>query len=88
MLEHLARKLKLPKEKLPLVLEEFGNTSGASIPLALTRSLADGLRRQEHRLLLAGFGVGWSWGAATIACGPIAAAASVVFLTLVAILGA
>lgn len=78
LLEHLARKMRLPLEKLPLALEEYGNTSGASIPLTLTHALAGELRSRSLNLLLAGFGVGWSWAAAAVSCGPIAAPEMVV----------
>jgi 3-oxoacyl-[acyl-carrier-protein] synthase-3 len=71
MLEHIARRLKIPKEKNILALEDFGNTSSASIPLALTNTLASKLTEIPQRLLLAGFGVGYSWGAVTLSCGPI-----------------
>ena len=71
MLQYLAKRMKLPPEKVVLSLGQFGNTSSASIPLALTHSLADRLRESNMRLLLAGFGVGFSWGAVALACGPI-----------------
>jgi 3-oxoacyl-[acyl-carrier-protein] synthase-3 len=71
MLKHLAKRMKLPTEKVVLALEEFGNTSSASIPLAMTHSLAVELREDSLRLLLAGFGVGLSWGAVALSCGPM-----------------
>jgi 3-oxoacyl-[acyl-carrier-protein] synthase-3 len=71
MLQHLAKRMKLPSEKVVVALGQFGNTSSASIPLALTHSLAARLRESSMRLLLAGFGVGLSWGAVALICGPI-----------------
>jgi 3-oxoacyl-[acyl-carrier-protein] synthase-3 len=71
MLEYLARRAKLPLSRVVLAMEDFGNTSSASIPLAMTTSLADRLRGCESRLLLAGFGVGFSWGAVALNCGPL-----------------
>lgn len=71
MLEHLARRAKLPRSRLVLALEDYGNTSSASIPLAMTTSLAERLASCELRLLLAGFGVGFSWGAVALNCGPL-----------------
>jgi 3-oxoacyl-[acyl-carrier-protein] synthase-3 len=71
MLEHLAKRLKLPRSRLVLAMQDFGNTSSASIPLAMTTSLADRLATSELRLLLAGFGVGFSWGAVALNCGPL-----------------
>jgi 3-oxoacyl-[acyl-carrier-protein] synthase-3 len=54
-----------------LSLDEFGNTSSASIPLSLSYRLGGRLRQERMKLILAGFGVGWSWGAATVTCGPM-----------------
>lgn len=70
MLQHLTKKMRLPPERVLLDMEEFGNTSGASIPLALTHGLAEALVEREQRLVLAGFGVGLSWGAAAVTVGP------------------
>jgi len=71
ILDYIAKRLKIPKEKLILTLENYGNTSSASIPLALTVALSDKLTVSSLNLLLAGFGVGYSWGAVTLTCGPI-----------------
>ncbi len=71
MLKVLSDEIGLPSEKLILSLEEFGNTSSASIPISLTHALRDQLRERPMRLLLAGFGVGWSWGIAAVTCGPM-----------------
>jgi 3-oxoacyl-[acyl-carrier-protein] synthase III len=72
MLEHLAKRMRLPEGRVVLALENYGNTSLASIPLAISYSLGDTLRGASLRLVLAGFGVGFSWGAAAITCGPLA----------------
>lgn len=71
MIDYLVKRMKLPAEKVPVVLEKYGNTSCASIPLALTDALASRLREAPARLVLAGFGVGYSWGAMTVECGPM-----------------
>lgn len=71
ILQHLAKRLKLPEEKVVIALEAFGNTSSASIPLAITTALAETLRTASRRLLLVGFGSGYSWGGVTLACGPL-----------------
>jgi len=71
MLQHLAKRLKLPKEKFVLAMEEFGNTSSASIPLAMSARLAGPLGERPCRAVLAGFGVGYSWAAVALTCGPM-----------------
>jgi len=62
MLKTLGQKIGATPEQLVVALKDYGNTSSASIPLALTEYLrgSDGTKR----LLLSGFGVGWSWGSA------------------------
>lgn len=75
MLKRLGAKLGIPPERLVIALERFGNTSSASIPLAMVTALAEPLRASPQNLLLSGFGVGWSWGSAAITCGPLDAIA-------------
>ena len=70
MLSHLTKRLRLPPERVAVGLTDFGNTSSASIPLAITTELRDQLVAGNRRLLLAGFGAGFSWGAAVLECGP------------------
>jgi 3-oxoacyl-[acyl-carrier-protein] synthase-3 len=77
ILVHLARRMGLPPEKVPIVLEHYGNTSSASIPLAMTHSARESLARRKLKLVLAGFGVGLSWGACAVESGPIVAPALV-----------
>ncbi|MBI1184763.1 beta-ketoacyl-ACP synthase 3 [bacterium] len=71
ILRHLAKKMDIPEEKFPICIKDFGNTSGASIPLTMTEMLADTLRQKPQNLILSGFGVGWSWATAAITCGPM-----------------
>jgi 3-oxoacyl-[acyl-carrier-protein] synthase-3 len=71
MLQHLAKKTKIPPSKLPLSLSSFGNTSVASIPLTIATCLEADITNQPMNLLLAGFGVGFSWAGAAITAGPI-----------------
>lgn len=70
MLSHLARKSNLPTDKVPIELEQFGNTSSASIPLTLCAALSKELSHPLSFVLL-GFGVGWSWGALQLSIGPL-----------------
>ena len=70
MLTHLRKKAGIPEHKVPLAMESYGNTSSASIPLAIASCLSDAVQTPK-RLILMGFGVGWSWGAVKIDVGPI-----------------
>lgn len=69
MLKHLFKRMKLPKDKCVIEIERFGNTSSASIPLAMVSALRYKLQGSGVRVLLAGFGVGLSWAAASLECG-------------------
>lgn len=61
-----AEKLKLPMEKVIVTLQNQGNTSGASIPLALNAGIRDGRIKRGQHLLLEAFGGGLTWGTALI----------------------
>lgn len=71
MLEHLAKSMKIPPGRMILALENYGNTSSASIPLAMTTALRERLASSELRLILAGFGVGFSWAGVALQAGPM-----------------
>ena len=58
-----ARKLKLPMDKLIVTVDEHGNTSAASIPLALDVAVRDGRIKPGDTLMLEGVGGGFTWGA-------------------------
>ena len=62
MNEKICKKLKLDEEKTPLSLDEFANTSCASIPLTLVTRCQDILKNTSQSLIACGFGVGLSWG--------------------------
>lgn len=62
MLEHLRKKLAIPPEKFVVYLENCGNTVSSTIPLALEHVIASGRLRPGMKVMLAGFGVGYSWG--------------------------
>lgn len=66
MNEKIRTKLKLPAEKVPYVLKDFGNTSSTSIPLTVVQYVGSADKSQPVRLLACGFGVGLSWGAIMI----------------------
>ena len=62
MLEHLRRKLGIPSDRFVIHLELSGNTVSSTIPLALEQVLKSGRLQPGMKVLLAGFGVGYSWG--------------------------
>ena len=64
MNEKIRKKLKLPAEKVPYSLREFGNTSSASIPLTIVTQIADQLSSDSKQLIVCAFGVGLSWATA------------------------
>lgn len=62
MLDHLRRKLSLPAERFFVSMAHCGNTVSCTIPIALKDALDAGRIRRGDRLMLVGFGVGYSWG--------------------------
>jgi 3-oxoacyl-[acyl-carrier-protein] synthase III len=63
ILEATARKLGLPQDKLVVTVDHHGNTSAASVPLALDEFVRAGRIRAGHRVLMQGVGGGFTWGA-------------------------
>jgi 3-oxoacyl-[acyl-carrier-protein] synthase-3 len=61
-----ARKLQMDMDQVVLTVHNHGNTSAASIPLALDTAVRDGRIKRGERLLLEGFGGGFTWGAALV----------------------
>jgi len=61
-----ARKLGLPMERVVVTVEEHGNTSAASVPLALDIAVRDGRIKPGELLLLEAFGGGFTWGSALV----------------------
>lgn len=61
--QRLSGALKLPAEKVPVDLADVGNTCSSTIPMTLQRCLESGRFHSGDRIILAGFGVGYSWGA-------------------------
>ncbi len=66
IIESTAKKLGMPMEKVVMTLQNHGNTSAASIPLALDTAVRDGRVRPGQTLLLEAMGGGFTWGAALI----------------------
>jgi 3-oxoacyl-[acyl-carrier-protein] synthase-3 len=72
MLQKLAEKMKVPYAKMPSnIVEHFGNSSGVTIPTAITYNLRDRLIREKFKVCLAGFGVGLTWGAMLLNLGDV-----------------
>ncbi len=66
IIETVAKRLKLPAEKVYVNIENYGNTSSASIPIALDEALHSGKIKSGDYVLLVAFGAGLTWGATLI----------------------
>jgi 3-oxoacyl-[acyl-carrier-protein] synthase-3 len=67
IMQSTARKLKLSEDRVIVTVDQHGNTSAASIPLALDTAVRDGRIQRGHRLMLEGVGGGFTWGAVYLA---------------------
>ena len=72
----IVKKLKIRKDKVPYSLQNYGNTSGASIPVTIVDQIRDQITSKHLKLIGCGFGVGLSWGSIyfetdKICCPPI-----------------
>jgi 3-oxoacyl-[acyl-carrier-protein] synthase-3 len=63
IMKSTAKKLDLPLEKMVVTVDQHGNTSAASIPLALDAAVRDGRIKPGHNVLMEGVGGGFTWGA-------------------------
>ena len=70
IIQSAAREMKLPLERFVVNIENYGNTSAASIPLALTENLESGRIKPDDNLLLVSFGAGLTWGALVLQMAP------------------
>lgn len=66
IIQAIARKLELPMERVIVTIQDHGNTSAASVPLALDLAIRDGRIRRGDLLLLEAFGGGFTWGSALV----------------------
>ena len=66
IMQSTARKLKVPTEKVVVTVDQHGNTSAASIPLALDAAVRDGRIRRGQHLMLEGVGGGFTWGSVLV----------------------
>lgn len=63
IMQGTAKKLGLPLEKMVVTVDQHGNTSAASIPLALDQAVRDGRVKPGHNVMMEGVGGGFTWGA-------------------------
>lgn len=66
IIESMAKKLSLPMDRVTINLDKQGNTSSASIPLALDEAIRDGRIQRGQILMMEGFGGGLAWGSALV----------------------
>ena len=66
IIESVAKRLKLPMEKVFVNIEKYGNTSSASIPIALDEALKAGKIKKDDYILFVAFGAGLTWGATLV----------------------
>ena len=66
IIDHAARKLGIPKEKVVVDVDRYGNTSSGSIPIALADAAEDGRLKPGELVLMTGMGAGLTWGSALI----------------------
>jgi 3-oxoacyl-[acyl-carrier-protein] synthase-3 len=69
IMKHLMKKAGLPEERVPMTIDDMGNCGGPSVAVTLTRSLP-AERARRLTLMLLGYGVGLSWGAAVVGLEP------------------
>lgn len=60
--ETIRKKLRLSESRVPSTLRDFGNTSGASIPVTISARLREAIAGNSKKFVLGGFGIGLSWG--------------------------
>jgi 3-oxoacyl-[acyl-carrier-protein] synthase-3 len=66
ILEATAKKLGLPRERLVVTVDRHGNTSAASVPLALDEFVRAGKIKSGHKVMMQGVGGGFTWGASLV----------------------
>jgi 3-oxoacyl-[acyl-carrier-protein] synthase-3 len=66
IIDHAAKKLGIPREKVVVNVDRYGNTSSGSIPLALADAIGDGRIRPGAKVLMTGMGAGLTWGSGLI----------------------
>lgn len=69
IIDAVATRLEVPPERVISNLAQYGNTSAASIPLALDEAVRSGKVQSGHTIATAGFGAGLTWGSAIVRWG-------------------
>ena len=64
--EAVSQKLEIPPEKVVHNIQKYGNTTAASIPLALSEAVQEGRAKKGDLILMPAFGSGFTWGAALV----------------------
>jgi len=65
IMKHLMKKAGLPEARVPMTIEDMGNCGGPSVAVTLTRALG-AQRERDQTVMMLGYGVGLSWGAAVV----------------------
>jgi 3-oxoacyl-[acyl-carrier-protein] synthase-3 len=66
IMDHAVQKLGIPRERMVVNVDRYGNTSSGSIPLALADAIADGRLSDGKLVLMTGMGAGLTWGSALL----------------------
>ncbi|MDO8506106.1 MAG: 3-oxoacyl-[acyl-carrier-protein] synthase III C-terminal domain-containing protein, partial [Candidatus Limnocylindria bacterium] len=66
IIEGVAKRLHFPMEKVFVNIQRYGNTSAASVPIAIAEAAASGRLRRGDKVLLVAFGGGFTWGASVL----------------------
>ena len=66
MLNHLRKKIKIDHDKFYVFMSQVGNTVSSTIPIAIYHAINDNKIKKGDKVVLAGFGVGYSWGSTII----------------------
>jgi 3-oxoacyl-[acyl-carrier-protein] synthase-3 len=66
MLDSLRKKIKISPDKMPIMMDDIGNTVSSSIPIALYKMKVKEVLKKGDKLIIVGFGVGYSWSACVL----------------------
>lgn len=69
--EKIRKSLKIPSEKVPYCIQDFGNVTSASIPLTMVTQCGEALRGKANHCIACGFGVGLAWASSEFFTAPL-----------------